>query len=78
MQSTKVDSFRALFEFLFITIMKPFVAYVRVSTTRQGELGVSLDQQKDAITQYAQKNQLSISSWFTEQETAAKRGIKPI
>ncbi len=41
---------------------------------RQGEQGVSLPQQKDAIERYAQKNQLSIKRWFEEQETAAKQG----
>jgi site-specific DNA recombinase len=54
--------------------MKQYFAYIRVSTTRQGESGVSLPQQKDAIERYAQKNQLEISRWFEEQETAAKQG----
>lgn len=57
--------------------MKTFLAYVRVSTTRQGETGVSLNQQRDAITAYAAKFNLTIVSWFEEQETAAKRG-RPI
>ena len=54
--------------------MKQYFAYIRVSTTRQGEFGVSLPQQKDAIERYAQRNQLEISRWFEEQETAAKQG----
>jgi site-specific DNA recombinase len=54
--------------------MKHYLAYIRVSSTRQGELGVSLAQQKDAIERYAQRNQLEISRWFEEQETAAKQG----
>lgn len=54
--------------------MKQYFAYIRVSTTRQGEFGVSLPQQKDAIERYAQKNQLTIGRWFEEQETAAKQG----
>jgi site-specific DNA recombinase len=57
--------------------MKQYFAYIRVSTTRQGEFGVSLPQQKDAIERYAQRNQLEISRWFEEQETAAKQG-RPI
>jgi DNA invertase Pin-like site-specific DNA recombinase len=57
--------------------VKTFLAYVRVSTTRQGETGVSLSQQRDAITAYAAKFDLNIVSWFEEQETAAKRG-RPI
>jgi DNA invertase Pin-like site-specific DNA recombinase len=54
--------------------MKQYFAYIRVSTTRQGESGVSLPQQRDAIERYAQRNQLEISRWFEEQETAAKQG----
>jgi|SRR5579872_2579256 len=54
--------------------MKQYFAYIRVSTTRQGEFGVSLPQQKDAIERYAQRGQLEISRWFEEQETAAKQG----
>jgi site-specific DNA recombinase len=54
--------------------MKNFYGYIRVSTVRQGEHGVSLEQQREAIERYSQKNQLAISQWFEEQETAAKRG----
>ena len=57
--------------------MRQYFAYIRVSTTRQGEMGVSLPQQKDAIERYAQRNQLDICRWFEEQETAAKQG-RPI
>jgi DNA invertase Pin-like site-specific DNA recombinase len=54
--------------------MKTYCAYIRVSTARQGERGVSLQEQRDAISQYAERNQLEISRWFEERETAAKRG----
>src|SRR5690349_10206514 len=54
--------------------MKQYFAYIRVSTTRQGEFGVSLPQQREAIERYAQRNQLEVSRWFEEQETAAKHG----
>jgi len=54
--------------------MKQFYAYIRVSTVKQGEHGVSLEQQKEAIQRYSQKNTLKIIQWFQEQETAAKRG----
>jgi site-specific DNA recombinase len=57
--------------------MKEYFAYIRVSTTRQGESGVSLAQQRDAIERYAQRSKLEISRWFEEQETAAKQG-RPI
>ena len=54
--------------------MHHYFAYIRVSTAKQGEKGVSLQEQKDAITRYAERCGLEISRWFEEQETAAKRG----
>jgi|SRR5579864_978471 len=54
--------------------MNKFYGYIRVSTARQGEHGVSLQQQRDAIATFADRNQLSVISWFEERETAAKRG----
>src|SRR5258706_418433 len=54
--------------------MKPFCAYIRVSTARQGEHGVSLQEQRAAIERYAGQNGLHIADWFEEQQTAAKRG----
>jgi site-specific DNA recombinase len=54
--------------------MNQFFGYIRVSTAKQGEQGVSLRQQRDAIERYAQRNSLEIIRWFEEQETAAKRG----
>src|ERR1051326_6843782 len=54
--------------------MNQFFAYTRVSTTRQGEHGVSLQQQRDAIERYSQRAGLEIRQWFEEQETAAKSG----
>lgn len=53
--------------------MKPCFGYIRVSTQKQGE-GVSLEAQKDAITVFASRNDLTIAKWFEEKETAAKRG----
>ena len=49
-------------------------AYTRVSTVKQGEKGVSLQEQKDAILRYAHRNNLGISRWFEERETASKQG----
>ena len=57
--------------------MKKFFGYIRVSTAKQGEQGVSLQEQRDAIFRYVQRNGLEISEWFEERETAAKRG-RPI
>ncbi len=56
--------------------MRKVFGYIRVSTPKQGS-GVSLQEQKDAITRYCQRNALEIVSWFEERETAAKRG-RPI
>ena len=56
--------------------MRKVFGYIRVSTPKQGS-GVSLQEQKDAITRYCQRNTLEIASWFEERETAAKRG-RPI
>jgi DNA invertase Pin-like site-specific DNA recombinase len=53
---------------------KQFFSYIRVSTTKQGEHGVSLQEQQDSISRYAQHQSLRITRSFEEQETAAKRG----
>ena len=53
--------------------MKNYLAYTRVSTAKQGEHGVSLQEQKAAIENYAHQNQLVINEWFEEQETAAMK-----
>lgn len=53
--------------------MKKCFGYVRVSTTKQGD-GVSLDAQRDAILRFAGSNDITITKWFEEQETAAKSG----
>lgn len=37
-------------------------------------MGVSLHEQKDAITRYCQRNGMAVSEWFEERETAAKTG----
>ncbi|WLB21916.1 recombinase family protein [Bradyrhizobium japonicum] len=54
--------------------MKSYFAYIRVSTVRQGERGSSLQEQRDAITAFARRNELTITQWFEERETAAKIG----
>ncbi len=57
--------------------MKSFFGYIRVSTQKQGQTGVSLQEQRAAIERYAERHQLTIARWFEERETAAKRG-RPI
>ncbi|MEX0957314.1 MAG: recombinase family protein [Rhizobiaceae bacterium] len=56
--------------------MKKCFGYVRVSTAKQGE-GVSLEAQRDAILAFAERNDITVTKWFEELETAAKRG-RPI
>ena len=53
--------------------MKQCFGYVRVSTAKQGE-GVSLEAQRDAIEGFARRENIEITSWFEEKETAAKSG----
>lgn len=53
---------------------KKHFGYIRVSTAKQGEKGVSLQEQQSAIGQYAQRFGLNIVQWFEERESAAKRG----
>ena len=54
--------------------MKRFYGYIRVSTQKQGERGVSLQEQKNAIEAYARREALELVEWFEERVTAAKRG----
>ena len=49
-----------------------FYGYIRVSTARQGERGVSLQEQRESIERFALRNGFTISRWFEERETAAK------
>lgn len=53
---------------------KTFFGYIRVSTAKQGVNGVSLQEQREAIAAYAQRSGLTVSEWFEERESAAKRG----
>lgn len=54
--------------------MRRFFGYVRVSTAKQGEQGVSLQEQREAILRHVQRQGLELADWFEERETAAKRG----
>jgi len=57
--------------------MKGYIGYIRVSTVKRGTKGVSLQEQRDAILRFAERNQFPISIWLEEMETAAKHG-RPI
>jgi DNA invertase Pin-like site-specific DNA recombinase len=54
--------------------MKSYVAYIRVSTAKQGQHGSSLQEQRDAILSFANRQNLHIAEWFEDRETAAKKG----
>lgn len=54
--------------------MKRYAAYIRVSTVRQGERGVSLLEQRSIIEAYARREGLPIAQWYEERETAAHSG----
>ena len=53
---------------------KSFIAYTRVSTLRQGQAGVSLQEQQRVIQSYADAHNLHITDWYKEQQTASKKG----
>jgi site-specific DNA recombinase len=55
-------------------IVTTVFAYIRVSTLKQGQHGVSLLEQREAIVRYASREGLVIARWFEERQTAAKRG----
>jgi len=54
--------------------MEDYFAYIRVSTVKQGQHGVSLQEQRSEIQRYADREHLKICEWFEEQVTAAKAG----
>lgn len=54
--------------------MRRFYAYIRVSTSKQNEFGVSPEAQRDAIERYAKQHDLTVIEWFEEVQTAAKAG----
>ena len=54
--------------------MKQYFAYLRVSTLKQGEHGSSLQEQRDAIMNFAGRHGIAISEWYEERETASKVG----
>jgi DNA invertase Pin-like site-specific DNA recombinase len=58
-------------------MLRRYFAYIRVSTLRQGQQGTSLEEQREAIRQYALRWNLHVSEEFEEKETAAKLG-RPI
>lgn len=52
--------------------MKTAVAYTRVSTQKQGKSGLGLEAQRSLITAFAEREQISISGWFSEVESGKR------
>lgn len=50
--------------------LRPAIAYLRVSTQKQGRSGLGLDAQRDAIQRFAENEGFCIEAWFEEVETA--------
>jgi len=50
--------------------MKQAVAYIRVSTGRQGKSGLGLEAQRAAIEAFAVGEGIAVAAWFTEVETS--------
>ena len=50
-------------------IMRPAIAYLRVSTKRQGRSGLGLEAQREALTRFVEAEGFEIVSEFTEVET---------
>jgi site-specific DNA recombinase len=56
------------------TFVQEYYGYIRVSTTRQGIQGVSLQEQKAAVERLALSRGFKLSKIFEDQITAAKSG----
>ncbi len=48
---------------------RKYIAYYRVSTTRQGQSGLGLDAQREAVTRYLNGGEWEITQEFTEVES---------
>jgi DNA invertase Pin-like site-specific DNA recombinase len=52
------------------------IAYLRVSTKRQGESGLGLEGQREAVQRHAQQTGAKVGAWYTEVESG-KRSDRP-
>jgi DNA invertase Pin-like site-specific DNA recombinase len=52
--------------------MKTAVAYTRVSTREQGRSGLGLEAQRAAILAFAEREQITLTGWFSEVESAKR------
>lgn len=51
-------------------------AYIRVSTQEQKLHGISLEAQKDKLTEFAEKNNLKIVEWYMDEGVSGRKLIK--
>src|ERR1051325_9429837 len=49
--------------------MKPIIAYLRVSTGRQGRSGLGLEAQREAVARFAETEGFEVTEWAVEVET---------
>src|SRR5262245_49056313 len=57
--------------------MRPAIAYIRVSTARQGKSGLGLQAQQAALAKFAQAEAFEILKTFTETESGAGYSRRP-
>jgi hypothetical protein len=50
----------------------PIIAYIRVSSDKQGKSGLGLEAQRDAIARFAASESLKVAGEFIEVETGKK------
>ena len=50
-----------------------YIAYYRVSTTRQGESGLGLEAQREAVTQFIKTNEGTVANEYIEIESGKKK-----
>ena len=48
----------------------PIIAYIRVSTDKQGKSGLGLEAQREAVARFAASESLEVAAEFVEVETA--------
>lgn len=56
--------------------MERVACYIRVSTQEQKLHGISLDAQRDKLTDYADKHDLKIVEWYTDEGVSGRKLIK--
>lgn len=51
-------------------------AYIRVSTQEQKMHGISLDAQRDKLTEYANSHDLKIVAWYEDEGVSGRKLIR--